>query len=116
MKKAEYAKMAEREEVYWWHVGRLKIIETYLAIAVRNSKSSTSIMNIGCGTGGTLSTLEAFGSVENIDVSDDAIVFMKQNGYKVRKVTGVELPYKDKKFDVKIPIKIIGFARVYKIR
>ncbi len=97
MKKAEYRRMAEREQSYWWHVGRLKIIERYLTIACEERKDNT-ILNIGCGTGGTLPTLEKFGTVTNVDVSDDAINFMKQHGYKVDKVGGIKLPYKDKSF------------------
>lgn len=102
MKKAEYARMAEREKNYWWHAGRLRIIETYLEIARKRQQKSGSakILNIGCGTGGTLSTLEKFGVVENVDVSDDAIAFMKQAGYKVKKVAGIELPYKAASFDL----------------
>ena len=34
LKKTEYARMADRERTYWWHVGRLKIIETYLCITI----------------------------------------------------------------------------------
>lgn len=97
MKKAEYTRMAEREKNYWWHAGRLKIIKTYLGIASQGNKGK--LLNIGCGTGGTLSTLEKFGKVENVDVSDDAIAFMKQSGYKVEKVTGIELPFKDSTFE-----------------
>jgi SAM-dependent methyltransferase len=94
--------MADRERTYWWHVGRLKIIETYLCIAQerQGASKSTKILNIGCGTGGTLTTLEKFGVVENVDVSDQAITFMKKAGYEVKKVTGIDLPYKDASFDL----------------
>lgn len=94
--------MAEREQKYWWHVGRLKIIEQYLALATNNnnSPSKNKILNVGCGTGGTLPSLEKFGTVQNVDVSDDAINYMKKLGYKVQKVNGIELPYKDKSFSI----------------
>jgi SAM-dependent methyltransferase len=91
--------MAEREKTYWWHVGRLAIIDQYLK-RVPGTKKKTKILNIGCGTGGTISTLEKFGQVENVDISDDAIRFMKELGYGVKKANGLTLPYKDKKFTV----------------
>ncbi len=105
MKKAEYARMAEYEQTYWWHLGRLEIIKTYMQRAVRDKgkgkKAKPLILNIGCGTGGTIDMLEAFGAVDNVDISDEAIAFMKQNGYKrLTKVDDIALPFKDKTYDV----------------
>jgi len=95
VKKIEYTRMAEREKNYWWHTGRLEIIRQYLKLASNNGTKKETILNVGCGTGGTLPTLEKFGKVTNVDVSDDAILFMKELGYKVTKVDGIELPYKN---------------------
>ena len=95
--------MAEREKTYWWHLGRLRIITTYLGrIKAKSNKTArTKILNIGCGTGGTIDMLEQFGTVDNVDISSDAIKFMKQNGYKrVKKTSGIKLPYKDETFDI----------------
>ena len=101
MKKAEYARMAEREQTYWWHLGRFRIIESYLRQALRhNNTAKPKILNIGCGTGGTIKVLEKFGTVDNVDVSDDAIRLTKKSGYKVTKVQGVELPFKSTTFDI----------------
>lgn len=100
MKRAEYKKMAEREQNYWWHVGRLKIIESYLEMAARGMDGKITLLNVGCGTGGTLPTLEKFGKVTNVDVSDDAIKFMKREGHKVIKVEGIDLPFKDNTFSL----------------
>ena len=100
MKKVEYARMAEYEASYWWHLGRLRIIETKIKQFVGNKKK-LAILNVGCGTGGTIKMLEQFGVVDNVDVSDEAIAFMKKNGFKrIKKVSGIELPYKDKSYDL----------------
>jgi SAM-dependent methyltransferase len=103
VKKNEYARMAEYEQSYWWHVGRLEIIRTYMKQASRNRPNST-ILNIGCGTGGTGGTidmLEKFGKVDNIDTSDDAIDFVKKLDYSnITKVDGINLPFKDKIYDI----------------
>lgn len=100
MKKTEYSRMAEREKTYWWHIGRLKVIQTYLKIGARD-KQDVSVLNVGCGTGGTVDTLERFGTVDNVDTSDDAIKFMKQHGYdRVYKIKDIHLPFKDNTYDI----------------
>ena len=100
MKKSEYARMAEHEQNYWWHLGRLEIIRTYMKRASRN-RSNSAILNVGCGTGGTIDMLEKFGKVDNVDASDDAIAFVKELGYSdITKVDGIDLPFKDKTYDV----------------
>lgn len=98
----EYERMAHYEKEYWWHIGRLEIIKSYLGIATKSLPvKKTKILNIGCGTGGTIDTLEQYGKVTNVDVSDEAIKFMKQHGYKnIKKVSGIKLPYAANTFDI----------------
>src|SRR5215469_2709094 len=100
MEKTEYLRMAEHEESYWWHLGRLRIIETYLGKVVKN-RPGIRMLNVGCGTGSTVPVLEKYGEVDNTDVSEDAISYMLRRGYhRVRMADGVSLPYSDKSFDV----------------
>jgi SAM-dependent methyltransferase len=100
VKKSEYARMADYEQNYWWHVGRLEIIQTYVKRASRN-KSHSTILNVGCGTGGTIDMLEKFGKVDNVDASDDAIAFVKKLGYRdVTKVGDIDLPFEDETYDI----------------
>lgn len=92
--------MAEREQTYWWHLGRLRIIQTYVQL-LRGGKKQLKILNVGCGTGGTIDMLEQFGPTTNVDISDEAIKFMEQRGYKgIVKVDDIGLPFKDKSFDM----------------
>src|ERR1700719_1796057 len=100
VKTNEYARMAQHEQSYWWHVGRLEIIQTYLKHVSRN-KSNSAILNIGCGTGGAIGTLEQFGDVDNVDTSDDAIAFVKARGYKnIIKIDDIALPFEDETYDI----------------
>ncbi len=100
MKKSEYARMEDREKTYWWHLGRLRIIKTYVNRSLKD-KDTPVILNVGCGTGGTIDMLEKFGQVDNVDISDDAIRFMKQHGYKrITKVKDIKLPFKPKSYDI----------------
>jgi SAM-dependent methyltransferase len=91
--------MAEREKTYWWHIGRLRVIQGYVQRA-KNKKKFT-ILNIGCGTGGTIDMLESFGETENVDISDEAIKFMRKHGYKrITKVNDIKLPFNAKTYDM----------------
>lgn len=100
MKTVEYATMAEREQTYWWHLGRLQIISSYMSKVVKD-KSIRKIVNVGCGTGGTVDMLESFGVVDNVDISDEAIRFMKNRGYtRLTKVDSTKLPFKSKSYDI----------------
>lgn len=107
MQKAEYIRMAERETSYWWHLGRLHLIEAYLK-QVSKSKKPLKILNVGCGTGGTISLLERYGMVDNVDVSDDAIAFTKQRGYsRLKKVDGISLPYEENSYDLVVAFDVL---------
>ncbi len=92
--------MAQHENTYWWHIGRKRIIGTYVN-RVKKDKPEFTILNIGCGTGGTIEMLESFGSTDNVDKSDEAIRYMKKLGYKkVYKINDIKLPFKDKSYDM----------------
>jgi len=101
MDPVEYAVLEEVERTYWWHVGRLEILRRELARRLRSDGRPVAILNVGCGTGGTVRMLEEFGRVGNVDVSEHAIAFMKQQGFPdVDRVEGHVLPYGDSSFDV----------------
>lgn len=92
--------MAEREETYWWHLGRLRIIQSYVRRA-KGDRPQLAILNVGCGTGGTIKMLASFGETDNVDISDEAIKYMQKLGYKkVTKVNSIYLPFKDKTYDM----------------
>lgn len=100
MHKSEYARLAEFEQNYWWHQGRLEIIQNYMKRASRNNPNS-AILNVGCGTGGTIDMLEKFGKVDNVDTSDEAIAFMNRLGHgSITKVDDIDLPFGDKIYDI----------------
>ena len=101
MKTSEYKTMADRERTYWWHLGRLKIIETHLQKLSKQKNGKLKILNVGCGTGGTIALLERYGDVDNVDISPEAIKFMKKSGYdNAVLVEGVQLPFKSGAYDV----------------
>lgn len=106
MKKRAYAELAELETTFWWHVGRMDIINKQLK-GLSKKGSSLKILNVGAGTGGTIPTLERHGSVTNVDTSDEAIAFLKKSGYTVKKIDGKTLPFKDNSFDVLTALDVL---------
>ena len=99
MNTAEYFEMEKHESSYWWHVGRIRIIDNQHKIHLKNGKKH-KMLNVGCGTGGTIDMLQQYGTVHNVDIADEALAFMRQKGYKnLKKVSGIALPYRDNTFD-----------------
>jgi len=79
MNEEEYQKMYDFEKFYWWHVGRQKIIKTFLSL-LKLSKDS-KILDIGCGTGGNMEILSSFGKVIGLDRSIKAKDFCEKQGF-----------------------------------
>ena len=106
---AEYKKMANYERKYWWHIGRNHIVKRQLEIvSERLAKKNLKILNIGCGTGGTVPTLSEFGEVYNVDTEPLALELLKESGnYNVQLVDGIELPYEENFFDVIVALDVL---------
>jgi len=79
MNEAEYQKMYDFEKFYWWHVGRQKIIRTFLSLL--KLPANSKILDIGCGTGGNMEVLKEFGSVQGLDNSVQAKNFCAKQGF-----------------------------------
>lgn len=77
----EYKKMEKFEKTYWWHQGRLhlmdKIVRKYLP-----KKDKLNFLEIGCGTGATLKLLSKFGKITGIDISEKAVAHCRKKGFK----------------------------------
>lgn len=103
---SEYKEMSEREENYWWHTGRMSIINKQLHKLIKNNKKY-KILNVGCGTGGTIPTLEKFGDVTNIDISPEALKFLKIKGYSGKLIKDHRLPFNSGEFDIVIALDVL---------
>lgn len=88
------------EEKYWWFVGQRFLLGQCLKKYYK-SKKSLKLLDAGCGTGITLSTLKKYGKAYGIDVSDDAIRYCKARGASnVRKSDVMDIKFKSNMFDV----------------
>src|ERR1051325_3238232 len=69
-----YPILYEVEETHWWHIGRRRIIESFVKqICERFEDTRPHILDVGCGTGGNLRMLSNFGEAEGVDISTDAV-------------------------------------------
>ena len=65
MNSDEYKKIYELEDLYWWFIGRRKLVKWLLQEHTPNGKESR-LFDLGCGTGLNVSTFateyKTFGS------------------------------------------------------
>ncbi len=80
MENEEYEKLYKFEKFYWWHVGRREVLNSFFKRFLNNKDNR--ILEIGCGTGGNLEILSNFGRVAGLDISNEALNFCRQRGFK----------------------------------
>ncbi len=99
MEEIAYRQHRELEDVHWWFVGMRAIYEKQLE-SLGLSRQAT-ILDVGCGTGGTLSLLQRHGRTWAVDASPTAAAFVKQRGFaQIAVGSATDLPYDDATFDV----------------
>lgn len=94
------------EYSHWWWEGRRFLIKWLLG-----KKKYRKILDVGCGTGETLSYLETIYprvEVYGVDSSIKAIVFSKSRGHKnVIKANALHLPFKNDFFDAVLLLDVL---------
>lgn len=77
-------------------------------ISATLNKPNLRILDVGCGTGGNLKMLAAFGKAEGVDISQDAVDFCHERGLDSVKLGAAEqLPYEDNAFDIITALDVI---------
>jgi SAM-dependent methyltransferase len=108
METAEYAAMAEVEHTYWWHVGRQEIVRREIHRQFRETSGPLRLLNVGCGTGGDVAMLESFGTVDNVDIAEEALAFMRARGHeRVHRADATRLPFPDGQFDAVVALDVL---------
>ena len=97
------------EQSHWWHIGRRKIIASFVAdICRRVTDRRPRILDVGCGTGANLLMLSQYGDAEGVDVSEDALAFCRERGLEQVKLGAAEkLPYDDGTFDLVTALDVV---------
>ncbi len=97
------------EQSHWWHIGRRKIIASFVEdICRRVTDRRPRILDVGCGTGANLLMLSKYGDAEGVDVSEDALAFCRERGLaNVKLGAAEELPYDDGTFDLVTALDVV---------
>lgn len=97
-----YLEMADTEARHWWFAGRRAVLASL--ISKINLPSKARILEVGCGTGGNLQMLSAFGSVSALEMNEKArSIASKKTGGRFDIRAGccpMNIPFSEEKFDL----------------
>jgi len=99
----------EIERIHWWWVGRRQLINQ-LSLNRLKSKTRPAILDIGCGTGETLTHLKTLlpqAQLHGLDTSPTAVKYTRLRGHSVLLGNALKLPYKDASFDSILLLDVI---------
>ena len=104
-----YPILYEVEETHWWYVGRRRIIQCLVEkICTSLNSPNPRILDVGCGTGGNLKVLSAYGRAEGVDISPQAIEFCRERGLDSVKLGAAEqLPYENGSFELITALDVV---------
>lgn len=83
-----YRDFGAHEDDHWWFAARRAIVRDFLEARLPPA-AHRRILDVGCGTGGMLPLLAAFGEVSGLDASDEALAFAKTRAGGARLLKGV---------------------------
>lgn len=106
MEPEQYAVMARREARHWWYAGMRRVAVAVLADAL-GSRREVSILDAGCGTGGTTAELRQFGSVTGVDLMWEALLPAQSYRLQLARASIEQLPFATAKFDVVTSFEVI---------
>lgn len=99
-------KFSEVERLHWWWNGRRALLKLIL-----EGSRPKKILDVGCGTGETLSYLQKLfpkAKLYGIDSSDKAIRFSKSRGHKnIILAKAEKIPFQDNFFDVVLLLDVL---------
>lgn len=94
------------EKDHWWWEGRRRLVKNLLA-----GNYPKRILDIGCGTGETLTFLKNLypkAKLYGIDISNRAVMYSKQRGHwRIQKASANTLPFKNNFFDAVLYLDVL---------
>jgi SAM-dependent methyltransferase len=94
-----YLATRQAEDRLWWYHGMWQISRCLLDRYIH--RRDLDILDAGCGTGGTMVQLGAYGCVTGVDLSDLALELTRQRGRcRLARASITQLPFPDHSFDL----------------
>ena len=105
MEPGEYDNIARLETEHWWYAGMRRIAEGVLRGAGLGPRAE--ILDAGCGTGGGLKWLSAFGTVTGVDLHPLAVRYASQTSPRVARASIQALPFPNMAFDLVTSFEVL---------
>ena len=102
MEKDEYLRMYDLETRYWWFLGKQHLVKNQMRKLSLKALHPIRMLDIGSGTGIIMKALENFGKMYGMELSMEAIRFLKRRDLNliVRSDANDNLPFRDEAFTV----------------
>jgi SAM-dependent methyltransferase len=102
MENNEYRIMFDLENSYWWFLGKQFLVKNALKTLGLDAAAGERILDLGCGTGIILKVLEDYGVSYGVELSREAISFLRKRNLNRITCTDVNgrLPFKDNSFSL----------------
>lgn len=71
-----YIELHQLENTHWWFVGARFIYQTLIEIGFGKGARGQRMLEVGCGSGGNLPTLSAFGPTVGLEMSSQALAMI----------------------------------------
>ena len=106
MEADEYARVAEEEDRHWWYLATRALMGDLLGPWLAHDQL---ILDAGCGPGGNGAWLSRHGRVVGVDVSSDALGFVRRNRREVLPAYGdlQALPFRPETFDIAVGVTVL---------
>jgi len=109
MDKSYYKIFFNVQKEHWWFSTKKNIVLDAIRIFCKNGFSKQKILDVGCGSGLMLNSLEVLGETYGMDMSDDAINFSREIYKGVVKKGSLphSVPYESNSFTLVVALDVI---------
>jgi SAM-dependent methyltransferase len=105
MDQVYYRQMYALEDTHWWFVARRNLLVR--ALEGRLS-ANPRILDVGCGTGGTMDRLRTLGEVWGLDMEPLALELCRERGHtNLTQASATAMPYPDNHFDAIVALDVL---------
>lgn len=77
MQEESYTALHQLEDTHWWFIGARFIYRSLIEIGLGKETKNPRMLEIGCGSGGNLPMLSAFGPTVGLEISSRALGMIK---------------------------------------